>query len=681
MVKLDKKDFLRPLLTDTYPADVPIIFCNDGLYIISNLARSNSNDVKAMVLSHIYKTVVNPELRFDLNESDRSKLQMQQTTPFKYKIIKNEFSLRTLSLVHPKAQMNYANIYKDYSDLIISLCERSVYSIRSPNKVCNSFYIKSEDQILRSDFDLEQSIEIETIEGEIFKKHSSSYFSYRGYTRIHKLYSSPFFKDLESKFPAMYHLDVANCFDSIYTHTISWAAKSKKYIKNGYVDWSNQFAQKLDRVMQRSNSNETNGIPIGSEFSRVFSEIIFQDIDIAIEKVLLDNHNLINEVDYQILRYVDDYILFGITPEVCDLVSSVISDCLADFNLYINSDKVEKHDRPFCTEKSKKIISIADVLNYFESAIFDAEKFSERKYHPVKIYKRHNFINKFMNGIRLVASTSDKHGYSDISSYLVSFFAKRIQLSVDSYKSYVDSDGSNSVFAEDIEIMIELMFFYYKVNPNIVSSNRIAKTILNLIEFMQADDILIKFTPSIKDLVLRSIKGFNFDKNKEIKRKGYISIERLNIILLTSDFGEQFVLDAGYFHDYIANSKYLNYFEIICLLFYFKDNPKYLNHKNNLLDVIFKKIHSNAKIESDSELCHLVLDLSVCPYIDIDYRVQLLEFFYKISNSHLAIPPSLPTPIELTEYVRVIEGAYWFVNWKNLNIRKLIERNELKNQY
>ena len=29
-VKLDKKDYLRALLTDTSPSDVPIIFSNDG---------------------------------------------------------------------------------------------------------------------------------------------------------------------------------------------------------------------------------------------------------------------------------------------------------------------------------------------------------------------------------------------------------------------------------------------------------------------------------------------------------------------------------------------------------------------------------------------------------------------------------------------------------------------------
>ncbi|TOB85966.1 hypothetical protein CGJ95_23980, partial [Vibrio parahaemolyticus] len=69
------------------------------------------------------------------------------------------------------------------------------------------------------------------------------------------------------------------------SHSVSWAAKEKEHIKE-HVQYSNQVSQQLDTLMQRSNNNETNGICVGSEFSRVFSEIIFQRIDINIENFL-----------------------------------------------------------------------------------------------------------------------------------------------------------------------------------------------------------------------------------------------------------------------------------------------------------------------------------------------------------------------------------------------------------
>ena len=43
--------------------------------------------------------------------------------------------------------------------------------------------------------------------------------------------------------------------------------------------------------MQRLNYNETNGIVIGPEFSRIFAEIILQRVDKEVEKALYVNGN------------------------------------------------------------------------------------------------------------------------------------------------------------------------------------------------------------------------------------------------------------------------------------------------------------------------------------------------------------------------------------------------------
>ncbi|PSW32988.1 RNA-dependent DNA polymerase [Photobacterium phosphoreum] len=652
---------------------MPIIFSNDGLYINGHIVRNGNSDDKTKVVSDIYIALVNPELNEFLNEADQNKEQLKQTTPFKYKIIKNDVSLRTLSLIHPRSQINYVNIYREHSDYLISLCDKSDFSIRSPMKICNSFYLKiDKDKIKHNAY---KEIKIETIEEEMYKKHASSYFSYKGFNRIHKLYSSPLYKDLESKFPFMFYLDVANCFDSIYTHTIAWAAKDKDYIKDSYVNWSNQFSQKLDTTMQRSNANETNGIPIGSEFSRVFAEVIFQCIDVNIEKTLKSDYSYSNRVDYQVLRYVDDYIVFGMTDETCNIVSNVISDCLSDYNLYINSDKVSKLERPFCTDKSKTIISLSQCLDYFETTIFSKEYLSARKYYPSQIYKKNNFINKFMNEVRLVALSSDKNGYSEVSSYLVSFFAKRIEASMKYYSDYMKDNGKDGIFINNIEIMIELMFFYYKVHPTVNSSNQIAKIIVSLVEFLELSSPLSRLSPRIKELVTSSIKNFTFDKNKNGKRKGYLSIERLNVILSTSEFGECFRLPEYYFHDLIKNSGKLNYFEVISFLYYFKNHQECNEIKSEIIESSIEKLVSFELIQNDSELVHMLLDLTSCPYLSQENRTKLLSIIYDgVSNPK-------PTDQELSSYLASISGVYWFVNWENLNIKQLIERNELKSQY
>lgn len=669
-IKLDKKDYSRALLTDTTPADVPIIFSNSGLYINSHIVKNNKNNIKTKMVKYLYEILIRPELDNDWTVEERNRLQKSKSEPFKYKIIKDEFRLRTLSLVHPRSQMNYLEIYRENSDMLLSLCDKNNFSIRSPIRICNSFYLnKKEEEVLQKSY---KEVRIDTIEEELYKKHSSSFYSYKGYDRIYKFYTSPFYRELEAKFSYMFMLDVANCFDSIYTHTVSWASKNKDYIKDGRTNWSNQFAQKLDTIMQRSNANETNGIPIGSEFSRIFSEIIFQDIDTNIEKELDIVYSLYNGNDYQILRYVDDYIVFGMTDEICKTVSAVVSDRLSDYNLYINDEKTSKFGRPFFTEKSQTIVALTRCLNYFESKLFQEKYLKNREYFNNKIYKKDRFMNKFMDEVRLVVKSNSNSGYSQVSSYLVSFFTKRISYCIDCYDKYIANEGSNEIFISNIELMIELTFFYYKVYPTINASSKVAKVVISLLDFLESNAELKIYSPRIKSLVVNTIKGLSFDRYKNERRKGYISIEKLNVVLITSNFGDHFRLPPDYFEGLIKSSDYLNYFEIISLLYYFKNHSEYLEIKNKVINIAMSRLKSHDIIKDDSELVHLLLDLLCCPYIPSDLRVKVLN----LANND---KKQLPNTVE--SYVNVLEGIYWFVNWKDFNIKRLIERNELKLQY
>ncbi|WP_221051404.1 hypothetical protein [Shewanella algae] len=86
------------------------------------------------------------------------------------------------------------------------------------------------------------------------------------------------------------------------------------------------------------------------------------------------------------------------------------------------------------------------------------------------------------------------------------------------------------------------------------------------------------------------------------------------------------------------------------------------------------RLKSYKEIANDSELTHLLLDLSGCPYLSLEQRTNLLSLIYEGVN----IPKSVE---ELRANAQSIAGVYWFVNWANLNIKQLIERNELKFQY
>ncbi len=204
--KIDKKDYFRAALTDTAPSDVPIIFSNDGLYI--NCHRANGNKNQGFdILRSLYTNLVSPIDNEKHGSDEANQRQNKQSYPLKYKIIKNEHSLRTLSLIHPRSQKNHCEFYRDHSSVIIQLCSKSPLSIRCPAKIGGSFYTKEIDTTNRY-----KDIDIDTLESELKRRHASSYFAYSGYDRLYKLYNSPRYVNLEQRFASMWTIDVANCF-------------------------------------------------------------------------------------------------------------------------------------------------------------------------------------------------------------------------------------------------------------------------------------------------------------------------------------------------------------------------------------------------------------------------------------------------------------------------------------
>lgn len=126
---------------------------------------------------------------------------------------------------------------------------------------------------------------------------------------------------LEQKFHFMMNMDIASCFYHIYTHSIAWAIKGKECAKNNIDAIS--FETTFDKLMQRSNYNETNGILVGPEVSRIFAEIIFQRIDLNVLNILREK-NLKLGSDYEIRRYVDDHFIFANKKETLSLILDVL---------------------------------------------------------------------------------------------------------------------------------------------------------------------------------------------------------------------------------------------------------------------------------------------------------------------------------------------------------------------
>src|SRR5262249_42694229 len=158
----------------------------------------------------------------------------------------------------------------------------------------------------------------------------------------YKFFNSQEFVDLEKTFSIMRLADVSKCFSSIYSHTLAWAVKDVQHGKEATAAVS--FANDFDALMQFSNYNETNGIPVGAEISRIFAEIILQSVEAAVLRKV--KPQAIHGTDFAIRRYVDDYILFANTADMLDFIQRNISDSLRTFNLHLNEGKTSTIKRP-----------------------------------------------------------------------------------------------------------------------------------------------------------------------------------------------------------------------------------------------------------------------------------------------------------------------------------------------
>lgn len=310
----------RVLFSDVLPYECPIIFSNRYLYrflakylwvgeeqkvdnitwnVLKQSKRLDQKDVNAFAA-----------LLFGCYEKGETIETLQHKPndlfyPYQFNIAHKTNKTRTLSIIHPYNQWQVVEFYEQYKYSILYLCNQSSYSIRKPHKIAQYFYYR--DRLHRK-LSGHESDKVELFFNEY--ENLKTYFSYEKYANIYKFYEDYRYQRAEKKFKYLVKFDLQSCFDSIYTHTISWVtaggADKVKVLPKYHGSW---VGDAFDNLMQSVNARETNGIVIGPEFSRIFAEIIIQYIDQKVEQELLKK-NLHLKSTYECYRYVDDYFLF-----------------------------------------------------------------------------------------------------------------------------------------------------------------------------------------------------------------------------------------------------------------------------------------------------------------------------------------------------------------------------------
>lgn len=135
-------------------------------------------------------------------------------------------------------------------------------------------------------------------------------------------------------------IDVARFFPSIYTHSIAWAIHGKEKSKNDRRINSRQvFANKLDYIVRQAQDQQTIGIPIGPDTSRIISELVMGAVDKEFEMQI--------NLDVPGARLVDDVYLGAASMDEAENMLSTYRESLRQYELDINETKTTIYEAKY----------------------------------------------------------------------------------------------------------------------------------------------------------------------------------------------------------------------------------------------------------------------------------------------------------------------------------------------
>lgn len=645
---LRKSDFLRALLTDTAPYELPVVISNDGFY--RNLA-----DLKT----------ASPTLQ-ELIRAFIIDYKQKYTVPYRFNISKDHSSRRQLSLIHPKDQYKITQFYEQYETLICYYCSLSPTSIRRPAKAGSSFFFMSPNK----NMNLYKDNRVDTTELEIFVRNPASFFSYSGVDRLHKFFSSSDFIRLEKKYSLMRLADISKCFSSIYTHSVSWAVKSPKHSKDN--SFAASFGNDFDKLLQKMNYNETNGICIGPELSRIFAEVILSAIDAEIvSRAQLKDLKVARDFEYR--RYVDDYIVFANDDQTISAVTSIIEDCLGAYNLHLNEAKTTDFSRPFLTPKSHIIDVAKRRLNIFFEGVVDTAR--PGLLVPKKVFRPDALVKSLIASIK--SGCFEEHvGYDMVANYVISSLVKRLEALISGFDEAISKQTVDPALYPPLMIrFMEAVFFFYTVSPTVPSSYNVSRAIILLWRFLseKIPDEMLSASGQLQRWVGQLMRQHTF--SEQLCRYKKIPVEFLNIILAASDVQGANHLDEMDLRKSVFSADREDYFSLVCRLFYIKNEANYASLRMETENCILRLLDDCSRVATSSHDAHLALDAICCPYLSLNARKKILADF-RVSVGQ----PSRTDP-ELETDIAEMESRPWFVQWEKLDILRMVTKKELSAVY
>jgi hypothetical protein len=629
------------LLTDTLPYEVPIIFSNEKIFTF--LSRTPSPPV------------------YTKEEEKMLLLERKYTKPYNYSIRKTEGKSTKVSIIHPLDQILVCGFYKYYSSVILHHTSSSEFSLRAPREVVHQHTIRADANEAAQPFKMGAASEDSQSEAND-DAYIKSFFAVGRYNLLSKFFRSAEFIRFEKRYRYLRQLDVSKCFFNIYTHSVSWAVKNKEFAKDNTTNVS--FENSFDKLMQIVNYNETNGIIVGPEFSRVFAEVILQDADERIRRDLM-KRGLNNNSDYVIRRYIDDYFIFSSNLDNVNLIEGVIADCLEEIKLYLNGAKRTDIERPFVTD-----LTIArDRIDIFLDDLHNSVSFIDSDT-VLKSLSDHRFrSNTTIHKLRQIIATSGV-SFSSFSAELLSRIGGFLSRLTKPFAEVLTPDQCRLI-RPVVSSFVEVIFYICALDLRVRTTYVLYQLLSSLLYFARDflnDDEGTQLSAQIYDGLVDLLNTGTVVDPYDL---GGDRVEIYNILLIGAlEFNARFVMNpkvAQILKQFAE--KDITYFSFITQKFlYLRDRSLFAVELKRLNEAAARKIIGDGSSGlRTAEGYMLFCDYLASPDIDSGARLELFLALMKGNSSKAAIDS--------------LANKFGFADWTGARVKHILRRKRLSAVY
>lgn len=304
-------------------------------------------------------------------------------------------------------------------------------------------------------------------------------------------------------------LDISRFYPSIYTHSIPWAIHTKPIAKAsmGTSIFRSLYGNLIDEAVRNSQDQQTIGIPIGPDTSRVISEMIGAAID---KELKASMPNIVG------LRHIDDFYFYFKTLAEVEKAKSIVQTIIREYELELNPRKVKIAELPYVVSEPW--------LTQLRNFKFSTNPKSQKK----DIVEYFNLVFDFTNK------------YPD--DYVLSYAISRIQ--------FIKIDNSNFELFECL--VLQSIQAEPKVIRNVLSlllQNQNEGRVLNRDRIKETLDVFLEYHSDLENIyeiswALWICKSFEIIINEKNALK-ITTIDNSIVALVTLDLYHSGLLPAG----------------------------------------------------------------------------------------------------------------------------------------